>query len=191
MLADPNFEIPICEGSEHYLSELPKILKCGIYRCQITCENDDFKKLFAFSKNMGYTHYSLKTALKYQIEYNVTINLIIDDKPNAYIYENVTTGDKIFKKWYDLLFNIKKKYPKNKLIKHLMSSLWGSLSYKNTFRQSAEQINDKNLDVNIDYESDFTIIEHVINGDYEYYKLQNNKNPVSYTHLTLPTIYSV
>ena len=177
MLADPNFEIPTCEGSEHHFKELPKILKCGIYRCQITCKNDDFKKLFAFSKNSAYTHYSLKTALKFKDEYNVSIELIQDDKPNAYIYDHVTTGDKIFKKWFNVLFSIKKKYPKNKLIKHLMSSLWGSLSYINVFNQTEQQINNNKLDVSIDYEADYTIIKHVISEGREYYKLQNHKNP--------------
>ena len=73
MLADPNFEIPICEGSEHHLKELPKILKCGIYRCQIICDKDDYRKLFAFSINSAYTHYSLKTDLKCSDEYDVSI----------------------------------------------------------------------------------------------------------------------
>lgn len=177
MLADPNFDIPICEGSEMYLLKLPKILKCGIYRCEITCDNENFKKIFAFSKNKAYTHYSLRTALKYQQQFDVKINLIIDDKPNAYIYDHTTTGDKIFKKWFNTLSTIKKRYPKNKLVKHLMSSLWGFLSFQNTFKTTAEQINEKNLDVGLDSDSDFTIVKHVVYDDREYYELQNNKNP--------------
>ena len=68
----------------------------------------------------------------------------------------------------NVLFSIKKKYPKNKLIKHLMSSLWGSLSYINVFNQTEQQINDNKLDVSIDYEADYTIIKHVISEDREY-----------------------
>jgi len=177
MMADKNFDIPVCEGQEHFLSELPQNIQCGIYRVDISCANDDFKKIFMFSKNMAYTHYSLRTALKYAEMFDVKINLIHDDLPNAYIYHETTTGDKIFKKWFELLSRIKKKYPKNKLVKHLMSSLWGSLSYKNTFKQTAEQINENSYDVGLDYESDYTIIKHVVFDDHEYYELQNNKHP--------------
>jgi hypothetical protein len=177
ILADSNFEIPICEGSDHHILELPKILKCGIYRVKITCDDENFKKIFAFSKNSAYTHYSLRTALKYQKMFNVDIKLIIDEEPNAYIYDNVTTGDKIFKKWFDTLYKIKQRYPKNKLVKHLLSSLWGQLSYKNCFRQSLEQINDNQLDVSLAMDSDYMITKHVVYEDREYYELQNNKNP--------------
>jgi hypothetical protein len=178
ILADANFEIPTCEGSEQYLLELPKVLKCGIYRVNIICDDPKFRKIFAFSKNSAYTHYSLRTALKYQYLFNVNIKLIIDKEPNAYIYDNnVTTGDKIFKKWFDTLYKIKQKYPKNKLIKHLLSSLWGQLSNKNCFRQSLEQINNNKLDVGLDMESDYKITKHVVYENREYYELQNNKNP--------------
>ena len=57
------------------LKNYRKFLKCGIYRCQIICDNDDFRKLFAFSKTSAYTHYSLKTALKYRDEYDVSIQI--------------------------------------------------------------------------------------------------------------------
>ena len=52
MMADKNFDIPISEGQEHFLNELPKNIQCGIYRVDISCH---FKKIFMFSKNMAYT----------------------------------------------------------------------------------------------------------------------------------------
>jgi hypothetical protein len=53
-------------------------------------------------------------------------------------------------------------------VKHLLSSLWGQLSYKNCFRQSLEQINDNQLDVGLDMDSDYMITKHVVYEDREY-----------------------
>jgi hypothetical protein len=58
-----------------------------------------------------------------------------------------------------------------------MSSLWGQLSNKNCFRQSLEQINNNQLDVGLDMDSDYIITKHVVYENREYYELQNNKNP--------------
>ena len=46
--------IPNKPGKEYKLEQLPSLenLKVGYYRVKITCENDDFKKLFAFSKKI-------------------------------------------------------------------------------------------------------------------------------------------
>jgi hypothetical protein len=51
------------------------------------------------------------------------------------------------------------------------------LSFKNVFKQTVDQINQKSYDVGLDYDSDYTIIKHVVYEDREYYELQNNKHP--------------
>jgi len=58
-----------------------------------------------------------------------------------------------------------------------MSSLWGFLSCKNTFKQTADQITEKSYDLGLDYESDYTIFKYIAFDDREYYELQNNKHP--------------
>eukprot|EP01038_Epipyxis_sp_PR26KG_P012579 gene12579-16867_t len=192
ILADPKFEIPCSCGLEYHLLELPTInkLQCGIYRVKITSNNNDFRKIFAYSKNNAYTHYSLKTALEHQDQFKINIELIIDDKPNAYIYEDITSGDKIFAKWFEVLYAIKQDHPKNKLIKHLMSSLWGTLSSSKIIRKTDQQIKDEKLDVGLDNDSHYKIINHVVFEDREFYELQNNRNPYKYNIRLKPFITS-
>jgi hypothetical protein len=58
---------------------------------------------------------------------------LVQQKNNAYIYndEDLISGCSYFGHWYDSLINLKKKYPKNILVKHLLSSLWGHISEYN------------------------------------------------------------
>jgi hypothetical protein len=69
--------------------------------------------------------YLLAHAIELQDDYNFKIELIIDDKPNAYIYPPGVRSSSIFGVWVDKLSKIKMKYPKNKLIKHLLSVFGG------------------------------------------------------------------
>ena len=49
---------------------LKKKLKYGIYHIKITCDNKNFKKIFSFSSDNHYTHYSVNFCLKYNINDN-------------------------------------------------------------------------------------------------------------------------
>ena len=76
-----------------------------------------------------YTSYSLKFAMQLQNKFDIKINLIFDDKPNAYLYkkEDLISGNKIFGNWYMRLKALKDSDPTNGLIKLLASSGWGHM----------------------------------------------------------------
>eukprot|EP01038_Epipyxis_sp_PR26KG_P014303 gene14303-19184_t len=128
ILASENFFIPNCEGEEKILDKLPDKLQFGIYKVKITCNDKNFHKIFAFSKENAYASLSLQDARKHQKEFNVNIELIQNGKPNCLVYDKIIKGKEIFGIWFEKLYALKLKYPKNKLIKHLMSSLWANLN---------------------------------------------------------------
>ena len=78
-------------------------------------------------QNHYYTHYSLQYAYEHSERFNISLELIIDCDHNALVYDKLVDSSKIFKPWYNYLMTIKKQFPKNKLVKHLLSSLWGML----------------------------------------------------------------
>lgn len=134
MLGENKLKIPIKEGYEVKLSTLDKYnLKFGFYKVIIECYDEDFVKIFKFSENNIYTHYSLLFAYNYQNEYDIKIELNLNEEYNAYLYNDsdIIETKSIFGDWFKKLMAVKAKYPKNKLIKHLLSSVWGSLSRKN------------------------------------------------------------
>lgn len=62
--------------------------------------------------------------MQHQVQFEFNITLIQDGKPNAYLYaeEDLKSGAIFFGNWICTLGRIKKAYPKNKCIKHLLSS---------------------------------------------------------------------
>jgi len=175
-----NFIMPHKKGVEHHLTELPADISLGFYRVRITSEHKHATKLFSFSKNHVYTSISLRHAIDLQEEFNFNIELIVDDKPNAYLYPKGIRGSQVFGVWVDKLFKIKLKYPKNKLIKHLLSSLHGSLSKSNNIIKTYEEIQAEGLSISMDESSDYKIIDYVYNDDKESYKLQSMIQPYKY-----------
>jgi hypothetical protein len=129
-------------------------IQYGIYKVKITTDDKRFLKLFMFSKDNYYTHYSLRFANKHKDTFNVKMELIIDDKFNALIYddEKLVQSKDVFGKWFNDLASLKIKYPKNHLVKRLMSSLWGSLTQFN--RECFEDIED--IDISELYDEDET-----------------------------------
>jgi hypothetical protein len=130
MLAMKGFQIPTKEGKlKRFINLDYDHLQYGIYKVKVMCNDPRFKKLFAFSPNHYYTHYALEFAYQHKDEFNITFELIIDCEHNALVYFTTTLVEstKIFKPWYNYLMTLKQKFPKNKLIKHLLSSLWGML----------------------------------------------------------------
>ena len=125
-------QIPLNKGREIKLKTLDyNNIKFGFYKVKIDCSNKRF--FFNYSKDNTYTHYSLLDAIKHQKEFDIKIELNNDLEYNAYVYEDkdLIYTSEIFGVWFNELNGFKQKHPKNKLIKHLMSSLWGSLSKKN------------------------------------------------------------
>jgi hypothetical protein len=137
-------------------------LKLGYYRVEITCDNKDFLKLFVFSKDHVYTSYSIDHARKHQKEFKVNIELIQDDAPNAYIYndDDLIKASSIFSRWFFKMKELKKAFPKNMLVKHLFSSLWGSLISFNKINLTWERIKRENLRVGMTLNADYIIKDH-------------------------------
>ncbi len=188
ILGSFKFKFPIREGNEYTLTQLPDKLMEGFYRVKIVGSNF----LFAFSRNDVYT----KTSIEQAMDLDLDIELICDDKPNAYLYDNkdVTSGNKVFGTWMDKLFKLKMKFPKNKLIKHLLSSLWGTLTRRNMISRTYEQVMEEKLDITFDknnMNAQYLIEDIKYNSkDEEFYKLLNNFNPYKHNIRLLPFLTS-
>ena len=194
ILASDDFKIPTKPGKSVILKKLPKLSerKYGLYKVNIQCDHDDFRKLFAFSPTHVYTHYSINQAKKYQKKYDIKIELVCDGKPNAYIYDDkdLESSASIFKEWYDTLNSLKMLYPSNKLVKHLMSSVWGHLSKRNKIRATEEEIFLDGLDVGMTPDCEFMIYEEIITSRSSHYELIKSKQPYKYSIRLLPFLTS-
>ena len=173
---DSKLLIPTKEGKESILEKLPDKLQLGFYRVNIISDHKDVKKIFSFSKQSVYTNTSLDYARSHQEEFDFSIELIQDGEPNAYLYSDYIKGSDIFGKWFYILFKLKKMFPKNKLIKHLLSSNWGTLQKKNIKRYTAEEIKEKDLKISRRYTARYQIINHNSINDQDYYELQDLEN---------------
>jgi len=175
IMASNDLFIPISKGNVKIIDKLPtsKNLKYGIYRVKIVSDNADFQKMFAFTKRNYYTSICLKRCLKYAKKYDISIELINDGKANVCFYDNVVSGDKIFGEWLNTFYQYSLKYPKNKLIKHVMSSLHGELSSYSTISRTYEQIEEQGLKVGMTNKCDYIIKNHVVNDESEYYVLMS------------------
>jgi hypothetical protein len=179
MMGEFKFKMPFMKGKEIFITELNDNITLGFYRVKITSDNKHATKLFAFSKNHVYNNISINHALELS-EYNFNVELIIDDKPNAYMYDKEIRSSKVFSIWIDKLMKIKKKHPKNKLIKHLMSSLWGSLSRSSNILKTYDEIQAEGLKICMTDKSDYQITDYVWTNSKEYYKLQDMNQPYRY-----------
>jgi hypothetical protein len=175
LMGQYKFILPHKKGTEQFITEIPDKILLGFYRVKITSEHKHATKLFAFSPDHVYNNISLSHAFELQEEYNFEIELIIDDKPNAYIYPNGVRSSTIFGVWVDKLSKIKLKYPKNKLIKHLLSSLWGTLSQTNNIFKTWDEIEQEGLKIGMGSGYDYKIIDYKAEKDY--YKLQCMAEP--------------
>ena len=141
LLGKSNLQMPIKKGKEVKLKSLSFPLEYGYYKVKIRleqnedCYNDpDFYKLFSFSDENVYTHYSLNLVNElnknYKDENRIKMILNKDEEYNAYVFEkdSLINVSKIFKYWYQHVFDLSLKYPDNKLIKRFSSSLWGYLT---------------------------------------------------------------
>ena len=58
----------------------------GYFRCKIICTDPNIKKVFSFSPNYIYTDINAMFAYELKAKFDISIDLINDGKPNAYIY---------------------------------------------------------------------------------------------------------
>jgi hypothetical protein len=132
LLSKSDLQLPIKQGKRFKIKKLNFPLKYGIYRVIITSEHPEFYKVFSFSEDNKYTHYSLEFCNKYKDEYKIKMTVLNDDW-NALIYDDtsIIESKKVFGDWFNHLSKLKAKFPKNKIVKRLMSSLWGNLCQYN------------------------------------------------------------
>ena len=186
ILASRYFRIPTKRGKMCTLKELPtKQIKLGFYRVKITSNDKRFQKIFQFNKKNCYTSISLIFALECKNKYGYEINIeLMEQENNCYIYENdITGGDIIFGYWFETLNNIKKKYPKNKLIKNMLSSLWGRIAQKQRLFKTEQECENEEIDYRFNYNPNHKYfvanIEKNRKGQ-EVYELVETKKPYRY-----------
>jgi hypothetical protein len=195
ILSSDSFKIPISKGYESSITELPTIIKdikYGIYNIKITCDNDDFKKVFLFSKDNCYTHITLKYCLMLKDKYNIKFEII--EGINCLLYDETVSGKLLFGKHYDELSRIKAKYPENKLVKHLLSSLWGHLTTKNKKNISAEELMDIDYCTDIKDSAEYLLLDHkvfYVNREYnEYFTVLKTNDIYKYNIRLVPFLQS-
>jgi hypothetical protein len=195
ILASENFRFPTGQGTEQILKKFPDMtkLKTGFYRVKIESTDERVKKVFSFSSDDMYTSDMVKFAFEIQARFNMTIELIQDGLPNAYIYmlKQITNGKRIFGEWFKKMSELKQELPKNFLVKMLSSSLWGHLSRRNTKTIKESQTDDMNIGLVVDDDIDHLILDYIIpqNGE-PYYKLLDVKRPYLFNLRLKPWITS-
>ena len=167
-MASDKLFIPNKAGKEYKLNKIPDVndLKTGFYRVKITCKNNDFCKLFSFSKKHTYTDRSIIQALKYKDKFDVKIELNQDLKYNCYLYDDkdLESGSVLFKKWFTILSELKEKFPKNGIVKFMGSSLYGQIETKHEIYKTEEEIVKEQLDVGVKAPHRFIIQGYKIYG---------------------------
>src|SRR5690606_29949558 len=90
----------------------------------------------------------LYQAMKHKKKFDVTIELLQEDEFNGYLYDDddIVDGKSIFHEWFSILNKIGQEYPKNKLIKYLISFAWGHLTRKNLVYMTQDEMDDDNND---------------------------------------------
>lgn len=147
-----NIVIPTKEGKEYTLNTLPTLdkVRCGIYRVKISTDNEDFRKCFVISKYNEYVDISLRFALEFKDFFDLTIELIQDGNPNAYLYSNTIKLGALTSEWLEKVTSLKKAFPKNPLIKMLASGTWGAIQKKNKLEYTLDEVDDLKLDVGLE-----------------------------------------
>jgi hypothetical protein len=184
-------QIPLNSGKEYKLIKLDyNNIKFGFYKVKIECDNKMF--FFNYSKDNVYTHYSLLDAIKYQQKFNIKITLINDSEYNAYLYEDsdLIYTHQVFGNWFNELNGFKQKHPKNKLIKHLMSSLWGSLSKKNITYVKEDDLEEYDYGLSDKDMKEYVLKSSNNNLQNEYYTLIKREQPYKYNIRLKPFLLS-
>lgn len=172
-----DIKIPIKRGELLKLTEIPKKLEFGIYRIRITYKNSSFTNIFNFSLEHHYTSTTLSYLFGIKAEYGLEFELLEPDDEynyNALIYTNdkLISGKSLFKDWFKSLEDIRKKHNDNKLLKHLMSSVWGSLSsYNKIYLENTENYDISFMDDN--EPSEYKILGMTEEGEYKAVKSSN------------------
>jgi hypothetical protein len=112
-------------------------------------------------------------------KFDISIDLINDGKPNAYIYEaeDLIQTRNIFIKHNHQLTELRKKHPKNRLFKYSLSSLWGCLCQANKKTRTEAQLKEQNIDYDY-FDAEYIIKDVCYNADgTEYLQIVNQAQP--------------
>jgi hypothetical protein len=184
IMKDDKFIVPYDEGKEMNLKKIPEKLICGFYRCKIESNNQDFNKLFRFSKDNVYTNNSLKFCLENKDKLSINVSLIIDGQPNAYYYylkKQCSKFNETCDKYIASIEQFQKEFPKNSLGKLLSSKLWGSLCKGNKKTVTGEAVKQQNISIGHSFETEYRIIKESFDSEGNIlYKIQSNKKPYLY-----------
>lgn len=178
ILVSEDFYMPHCKGEFKNLNKIPKNIMLGFYYVKISCDDEDFKKIFMFSKDNVYTSHSLKFAIKYKEKFNINIELI-EQKNNAYVYDrkkHCIQSKILFKDWSDRINELKKQIPNNGLLKMLSSSLWGHLSRKKKMYLTEQETDDLKADWSNNCRYKILSYEIKQNGE-DFFKVIDTENP--------------
>jgi hypothetical protein len=172
-----DIEVPMCEGKETTLKTLPNLkdIKCGLYRLKVTTDNKEFKKCFMLSKANVYVDISVRFLLEFKDKFNLHIELIQDNKPNAYIYDKTMKLSTMTSKWLSVAKELKANYPTNPYIKGLASATWGVIQQRNILEYTVDEINEKKLDVGYSETNKYIIHGMKVKKGVDYYKLINTR----------------
>lgn len=191
ILASKGFRIPTKRGKEQTIKEIPiKNMQVGFYKVKITSNDKRFDKIFMFSEKNVYTNISLVFAMMCKKKYNYDIDIeLIQEENNCYLYGNntlqdITFGSNIFGYWNKVIMGLKGRHPKNKLIKHMSSALWGRFAQHNRIFKTLKECEDEGIDYYDDYslKHEYYIRDSKFNkkGE-EVLELVNCKKPYKYS----------
>lgn len=181
-LIDRDFYISSKRGSEVTLNNInidELYMGFGYFRCKIICTDPNIKKVFSFSPNHIYTDIIIMFAYELKTKFNISIELIQDGKPNAYVYDadDLIETRNIFIKHNHQLSELRKKHPKNRLFKYCLSSLWGSICQANKKTKTELQLKEQNIDYDY-FDAEYIIKDIGYNADgSEYFEIINQAQP--------------
>jgi hypothetical protein len=189
------YKIPKKPGKEVILESLPERehLKPGFYHVKIECYDDDFRKLFAFSKNNVYLDCQLSFAMEHKKTFGIKINLCKLNEVNAYLYDedDMVSLNLICSKWFDVMVALKKEFPKNRLVKNMFSTTWSRMNQANTFTKTYDEIQKEDLNAGFSDKADYLIIKHTVSKTKDYYKLLDKEKPYKFNIRFKPWITAI
>eukprot|EP01040_Poterioochromonas_malhamensis_P014966 gene14966-16664_t len=124
LLVSNKLKMPIRVGTRRRLTSLPTKLEYGIYKVKVV----NFPNhLFKLNKFNFYTHYDIEFLLNN--DYEVELIQVPENEFNAMIWysDSLIYTEAIFRPWFDILAEAKQQLKGNKIVKRLLSSLWGTL----------------------------------------------------------------
>ena len=188
ILSTHTLYIPTKRGRERYVDikdylKKGKTLPYGYYYVNIISSNPDANKIFNFSPHGVYTHYSIEFAYKHKKEFGFKFGFYTEEEGyNAYTYNanDLVKSSTMFLKWKTALLKLRELYPKNKLIKHLLSSIWGSLTKYKKICKTYEEIVNEGLNIGVDEDADYIVHSRENSECSDHYILYKSDDPYYY-----------